>query len=100
MVVVLFSCYLFSGLFMPSVVMLERAHLVARVSSQCIDGKTVFFKSLGEKGIFRIGDLISDNNELITTCNLRDLDLTPLDVFRVVSVINALPNEWRCKLKE
>jgi len=75
--------------------MLERAHLVTRVSSQCIDRKTV----LGEKGIFRIGDLISDNNELITRCNLRDLDL-PLDVFRLVSVINALPNEWRCKLKE
>ena len=66
----------------------------------CIAGKTVFFKTLAEKGIFRIGDLISDNNELITRCNLRDLDLTPLDIFRLLSIINAPPNEWRCKLKE
>ena len=66
----------------------------------CIDGKTVFFKSLAEKGIFRIGNLISDKNGFITRCGLRDLHLTPLDVFRLVSVINALPNEWRCKLKE
>ncbi len=48
---------------------------------------------MAEKRIFRVGDLISDNNELITKCNLRDLDLTPLDVFWLVSVINALPNE-------
>ena len=39
----------FSGLFMPSVVMLERAHLVARVSSQCIDGKTMFLNHWGKR---------------------------------------------------
>ena len=41
-----------------------------------IDGKVVFFKALAEKGILRIGDLISEHNELITTCkcNLRELD--------------------------
>jgi len=32
----------------------------------CIDGKPVFYKTLAEKGILRIGDLISENNELIT----------------------------------
>ena len=32
-----------------------------------IDGKPVFYKTLAEKGIFRIGDLISENNELITS---------------------------------
>ena len=39
----------FSGLFMHSVVMLERAHLVARVSSQCIDGKTMFLNHWGKR---------------------------------------------------
>ena len=36
-----------------------------------IDGKPVFYKTLAEKGILRIGDLISENNELITKCNLK-----------------------------
>ena len=58
-----------------------------------IDGKVVFFKALAEKGILRIGDLISEHNELITKCNLRELDFSPLDFFRLVSVINALPNK-------
>ena len=31
----------------------------------CSGGKSVYFKKLAEKGIIRIGDLISDNNELI-----------------------------------
>ena len=66
----------------------------------CIDGKSVFFKTLAEKGILRIGDLISENNELITKCKERDeLNLTPLDLFRLVSVVNALPSEWRDLLK-
>ena len=58
-----------------------------------IDEKSVDYKTLAEKGILRIGDLISENNELITKRNLRDLNVTPLKAFRFVSTINALPNE-------
>ena len=63
-----------------------------------IDGEPVFYKTLVEKGIFRIGDLISENNDLITKCNLRELNLTPLDQFRLISVLNALPSQWRDSL--
>ena len=64
-----------------------------------IDGKAIFFKTLAEKGILRIGDLISERNELITKSNWRELDLSPLDFFRLVSVINALPKKWQDSLK-
>lgn len=63
-----------------------------------IDGKPVFYKTLAEKGIFRIGDLISENNELITKCNSRERNLTPLDQFRLISLLNALPCQWRDSL--
>ena len=53
----------------------------------CIDGKSVFFKTLAKKGILRIGDLITENNELITKRKARELNLTPLDLFRLVSVV-------------
>jgi len=65
----------------------------------CIDGKPVFFKTSAEKDILRIGDLISENNESITKRKVRELNLTPLDLFRLVSVVNALPSEWRDLLK-
>lgn len=67
----------------------------------CIGGKSVYFKNLAEKGILRIGDLISENNEFIVKSNykLRELNTSPLDIFRLISVIDALPVEWRESLK-
>ncbi len=65
----------------------------------CIDGKPVFFKTLAEKGILRIGGLISENNELITKHKVRALNLTPVDLFRLISVVNAMPSQWRDLLK-
>ena len=44
-----------------------------------------------------MGDLISDNNELIVKSKnqLRELNISPLDIFRLISVIDVLPVEWR-----
>ena len=63
-----------------------------------IGGKTVFNKRLVDKGIVRIGDLIAENNEIITS-KLRELNLSPLDAFQLFSVIDALPKDWRHALK-
>ena len=51
-----------------------------------------------ERGILRIGDLISEDNKLITN-KLRELNVSPLDAFRVTCVIGALPIEWHIFLK-
>ena len=58
----------------------------------CIDGKSVYFRNFAEKGILRMGDLISDNNELIVNSNnkLRELNISPLGILRLTSVIDAL----------
>ena len=63
----------------------------------CIGGKSVYFKNLAEQGILRMGGLISDNNEFIVKSNhrLRELNISPLDIFRLISVIDALPVECR-----
>ena len=44
-----------------------------------------------------MGDLISDNNQFIVKSNhkLRELNISPLDFFRLTSVIDAIPAEWR-----
>ena len=66
----------------------------------CIGGKSVYFKTLAEKGIIKI-DLISDDNELIVKNNrrLRGLNISPLDAFRLLALTDALPFEWREGLK-
>ena len=67
----------------------------------CIAGNSVYFKTLAEKGIIKIGDLISHNNELIVKNNqrLRELNISPLDAFRLLALTDALPLEWREGLK-
>ena len=63
-----------------------------------MDGKSVYNKRLADIGILRIGDLISEDNKLITS-KLRELNVSPLDAFRLTCVIEALPIEWRIFLK-
>ena len=48
----------------------------------CIGDKSVYFRNLAEKGILRVGDLISNKNELIFKSELRVLHLSLLDTFR------------------
>ena len=62
-----------------------------------LGGKSVYSHSLPNKGIIRIGDLISEDNELITKQRLRELNISPLDAFKLC-VIEALPDEWRNSL--
>ena len=67
----------------------------------CFGGNSVYFKTLAEKGIIKIEDLISDNNELIVKNNhrLRELNILRLDAFRLLALIDALPLELREGLK-
>ena len=54
------------------------------------------FRNLPEKGILRMWDLISDNNEYFVKSNykLKELNISPLDIFRLISVIDTLPAEF------
>ena len=65
----------------------------------CLGDKSLYFRNLSEKGILRVGDLISNKNELIIKSELRVLHLSLLDAFRLVSLIDALPTQWRESLK-
>ena len=49
----------------------------------CINSKSVYNHKLASIGIRTIGDLISENNELITKHKLRELNISPLDAFSI-----------------
>ena len=65
----------------------------------CIHGKSLYNKRLVSKGIIRIGDFISEENRFITTGNLNESDFSPLDVFEIIAIIDAIPCKWREILK-
>ena len=55
----------------------------------CIDEKSFYFKTLEEKGILRFGVLAE--NDFIFKRKLRELNISPLEAFRLKCVIDALP---------
>lgn len=63
----------------------------------CVDGKSIFHHTLYEKGIITLENLISDNNDLIIK-NLHSSMFTPVEVFSLMQVIDALPIQWRNSL--
>lgn len=56
----------------------------------CIDGKTIYNNSLANMGI-RIGDLVSEDNKLITKYMVRELNITPLHAFKLTRANETLP---------
>ena len=63
-----------------------------------MDGKSVYNKRVADIGILRIGDPIYEDNKLISN-KLRELNVSPLNAFRLTCVIKALPIEWHIFLK-
>ena len=63
----------------------------------CVDVKSIFYHTLFEKGIITLEDLINNNNDLIIK-NPHGSNFTPVEVFSLMQVIDALPIQWRNSL--
>ena len=65
-----------------------------------IEKKTVYSRSLKEKGLMQINDLLSSNGGLVKTDELISRGFSHAEAFSVMSLIDAIPSEWRKKSKE
>lgn len=65
----------------------------------CIDGKSIFHHALFEKGIITLEDLISDHNDFIVKGNPYRLGFTPMEVFYLRQILDALPVQWQNSLR-
>ena len=65
----------------------------------CINNKSVFNQSLVSKGIIKIGDLVTEKNQFISQCNQSRVNLSPKDIFDLMSLVDAIPAPWRQSLK-
>ena len=65
----------------------------------CVDNKSVFHRSLFEKGIITLEDLVSESNDLIVNKqSSNNSHFAPTEVFLFMQVIDALPLQWRNSL--
>ena len=65
----------------------------------CINNKSVFNQSLVSKGIIKVGDLVTEKNQFISQCNQSRVNLSPKDIFDLMSLVDAIPAPWRQSLK-
>jgi len=63
-----------------------------------IHGKFVFHYSLFKKGIVTLEDPVNDKNEVIVKQNLNEPNFTPMEVFHLMQIYDALPTHWRNSL--
>ena len=72
---------------------------VNNLNIQDLYGKDLSKVILWNNKFIRVGDLISNKNELIIESEFRVLHLSLLDGFRLFSLIDALPTQWRESLE-
>ena len=63
-----------------------------------IDGKSVFYQSLFDKGIATLENLVTDTNVLLLRQDPNVLSFTPLEWFHLIQIFEALPTQWRKSL--
>jgi len=65
-----------------------------------IHGKSLFEKHLFTKGIVKIGDLLSDTGKFLESPKVLEANLSPIQYFKLIGIVDAIPKEWRLIIKE
>ena len=65
-----------------------------------IENKSCYIKHLAVHGIVKIGDLISDNGRFLESEKLLQARLSPVHFFKLMGIVNSIPNEWKLIIKQ
>ena len=57
--------------------------------------QSTFEKHFCYKGIFTVGDLLSDAGVFLKGANVLNTNLSPLERFKLMGIVDAIPLEWR-----
>ena len=63
----------------------------------CVNDKSVFNRQLFNKGLIRVGDLITERNQHISRSNL--FKIFSEECFYLMALIDSIPAMWRQSLK-
>jgi len=65
-----------------------------------IENKSGYIKHLAVHRIVKIGDLISDNGRFLESEKLLQARPSPAHLFKLMGIVNAIPNEWKLIIKQ
>ena len=52
------------------------------------------------KGIVTVGDLLSDTGSFLKDLKLLNVNLFPAEHFKLMSIINAIPRQWKFRIRQ
>ena len=64
-----------------------------------MENKSCYVKHLAVNGIVKIGDLISENGKFLESEKLLQARLSPVHYFKLMCIVNSIPNEWKLIIK-
>ena len=64
-----------------------------------IEGKSVFNGKLVRQGIVTVFDLVTKQNRYVGINNILEANVSPIDMFELMSIADALPLNWRQSIK-
>jgi len=64
------------------------------------ENKSCYIKHLAVHGIVKIGDLISANGRFLESEKLLQARLSPVHVFKLIGIVNSIPNKWKLIIKQ
>ena len=56
---------------------------------------STFEKKFYSKGIITVSDLLSDTGVFLKSANELNANLSPLERFKLMAIVDAIPSEWR-----
>ena len=65
-----------------------------------VEQRSIFKKDLFSKGIITIGDLLSDAGIFLKGVKVLNANLSPIEYFSLMSIVDAIPLEWRQMIRK
>ena len=65
-----------------------------------VEQRLIFKKGLFYKGIITIVDLLSDAGIFLKGVKVLNANLSPIEYFSLISIVDAIPLEWRQMIRQ
>ena len=80
--------------------MLSSTEVIWNNKNITVEKRSIFKKDLFSIGIITIDDLLSDAEILLKGVWILNANLSPIEYFSLMSIVDAIPPEWRQKMRQ
>ena len=65
-----------------------------------IQNESIFDELLFSQGVVKTGDLISETGNFFQSAKILQVNLSPIQSFKLMSIVDTIPSDWRILIKQ